>query len=237
MCAATAGIEEVVSRAAAAGKAGAGTLLLVDDEANVLASLRRLLRMHRFAVHVSSDPEQALAMLDEVQPDAVISDHRMPGMSGVQFLAQVRDRQPDVTRILLSGDADRQAVINAINAGAVYRYLDKPWDEQVLLATLHEAVQLTRERRDERDRQSQLRSTNEALEQALYRDSGTALATRVLLQERLQQRMQERRRGDAGLAVVVLAMGGLPAVRESYGWAAGEQLLNEAVGRVQRLVR
>lgn len=110
--------------------------LLVDDERSVLNALSRLLRRHGFDVDVETDPIVAIARLNDVPLDVIVSDFNMPNINGAQLLREARRRVPDCTRILLSGQADRDAVIGAVNDGAVYCYLDKPWDGPGLIQTL-----------------------------------------------------------------------------------------------------
>ena len=117
-------------------------ILLVDDEANILKSLRRLLAaVENYSVITAQSGPEALATLNS-EPDVavIISDQRMPEMSGVAFLQEARQQVPDAIRILLTGYADQEATIAAINQGAVYRYLTKPWDNDLLLNTVADAV-------------------------------------------------------------------------------------------------
>ena len=115
------------------------TLLLVDDEANILASLRRLLRGDGYTIVTAGSGEDALNKLAEVEADVIVSDQRMPGMSGVEFLQRARELYPDSVRMVLSGYTDLQSVIDAVNAGAVYKFLTKPWDDALLREHVAEA--------------------------------------------------------------------------------------------------
>ncbi|MEX8193888.1 HD domain-containing phosphohydrolase [Comamonas guangdongensis] len=116
----------------------AARILCVDDEPHIAAALRRLLRGAGHAVHLASSGEEALALLEAESIDLVISDMRMPGMDGAQLLARVRERWPAVGRVLLTGYADLQSTIAAINAAHVYRYLTKPWDDRELLTVVQQ---------------------------------------------------------------------------------------------------
>jgi response regulator RpfG family c-di-GMP phosphodiesterase len=136
----------VDSRPAAAGP----SLLFVDDETNILNALRRLFRPAGYQIRVATSGADALAMLDEAHADLVISDMRMPNMSGADFLAQVRRRFPDTVRILLTGYADVTSTIAAINEGEIHRYIAKPWNDQEVLLVVREACErkaLERERK------------------------------------------------------------------------------------------
>jgi EAL domain-containing protein (putative c-di-GMP-specific phosphodiesterase class I)/CheY-like chemotaxis protein len=109
-----------------------GVLLLVDDEPNILAALKRLLRRDGYKVLTADCGEQGLDVLARNRVDVIISDQRMPGMTGVEFLRAAKTRYPDTVRIVLSGYTELQSVTDAINEGAVYRFLTKPWvDEQL----------------------------------------------------------------------------------------------------------
>jgi len=116
-------------------------ILLVDDEPGVLASLRRLLRPTGYRVITAEGGAAALDMLGVYPVDLIISDMRMPGMSGAEFLARAREQYPDVMRILLTGYSEIDSAVKAINEGGVYRYLNKPWDDQDLLLTVRHAIE------------------------------------------------------------------------------------------------
>jgi response regulator RpfG family c-di-GMP phosphodiesterase len=115
-------------------------ILVVDDEVQVAKALQRLLRKD-YEVEVACNAEEALARLDTFKPDLVISDFRMPGMNGAAFLSQVRQRMPLTLRLILSGNADLDSALEAINQAEVYRFLRKPWDEVELRALIHRVLQ------------------------------------------------------------------------------------------------
>ncbi|WP_349771903.1 HD domain-containing phosphohydrolase [Thauera sedimentorum] len=119
------------------------TILCVDDEANILSSLRRLFRPAGYRVLVAESGAAGLEMLEAEQGavDLVISDMRMPAMDGAHFLAEVRQRWPGILRILLTGYADIESTIAAINEGQIYRYISKPWNDGEVLLTVREALE------------------------------------------------------------------------------------------------
>ncbi len=117
-------------------------LLCVDDEPNILSALRRLFRHDGYQVTVANSGAEGLQVLASQEIDLVISDMRMPEMDGAQFLNQVRQGWPDTMRILLTGYADITSTIEAINKGEIFRYVSKPWDDQEMLATVRQALQL-----------------------------------------------------------------------------------------------
>ncbi len=117
------------------------TLLLVDDEPNILSALKRLFRRDGYTILASHSAEEALTLLAKQTVDVILSDQRMPGMTGVDFLRQVKETHPQTIRIVLSGYTDLQFITDAINEGAIYKFLTKPWDDAQLRAQVGEAFQ------------------------------------------------------------------------------------------------
>src|SRR5271154_5593103 len=116
------------------------TLLVVDDEVDVLESLRHL--FHRtYRVLTASSGDQAVEALRANDVHLILSDQRMPGMSGDVFLSHARKMQPDAIRMLFTGYADIQAVINAVNEGHIFRYILKPWDTVELEGIIRQGVE------------------------------------------------------------------------------------------------
>ncbi len=116
-------------------------ILLVDDEPRVLDGYRRTLRK-RYDITTAEDASQGLSTIDEKGPFAVVvSDFRMPGMDGIQFLSKVHEQWPDTTRVMLTGQADLDASISAVNLGRVYRFLTKPCDADTLAVTLDDGIE------------------------------------------------------------------------------------------------
>jgi response regulator RpfG family c-di-GMP phosphodiesterase len=123
------------------GSAPAWRILCVDDEPNILASLRRLFRKHGYEVFTAEGGGDGLRVLEQNGIDLVVSDMRMPSMDGAQFLGQVRERWPDTVRILLTGYADMASTVEAINKGEIYRYINKPWDDNDMLMVARHALE------------------------------------------------------------------------------------------------
>lgn len=115
------------------------TLLLVDDEENILAALRRLLRGEGWQVLCAHSAVEALQLMARHEVDVVVSDQRMPGMTGVELLRRARALYPDTVRLVLSGYTELQAITDAINEGAIYKFLAKPWDDAQLRTSLRNA--------------------------------------------------------------------------------------------------
>ncbi|MFZ4529593.1 MAG: HD domain-containing phosphohydrolase [Undibacterium curvum] len=116
-------------------------ILCVDDEPNILSSLRRLFRGKGYQVLIANGGQEGLATLETETVDLVISDMRMPVMDGAVFLEHVRARWPDTIRLLLTGYADIQSIIDAINRGEIYRYITKPWDDNDIVLIVRQALE------------------------------------------------------------------------------------------------
>jgi len=127
--------------AADAGPPDVPCVLFVDDETLVLESLKRVALSKGYTVLTASNAEQAFGILAQTAVDIVISDQKMPGMTGVAFLKKVKDRHPGIVRILLSGHAELDDAMAAINEAGIYKFLQKPWGKEVLEDTLHNALE------------------------------------------------------------------------------------------------
>jgi response regulator RpfG family c-di-GMP phosphodiesterase len=115
------------------------TVLFVDDEVNILKALQRLLRSEDMNVLSASRGEEALSMLEQHDVQVVVSDQRMPEMCGVDLLSRVRERRPDVVRMMLTGYTEMDVAVDAINRGEIYRLITKPWNDDELKATIRQA--------------------------------------------------------------------------------------------------
>lgn len=115
------------------------TILLLDDEENTLNALIRLLRRENYHILTASSAEQAFELLALHQVQVIMSDQRMMQMSGTEFLKRVKDMYPDTVRIVLSGYTDLRSLTEAINNGAIYKFLTKPWDDQQLKLEIRQA--------------------------------------------------------------------------------------------------
>ena len=115
------------------------TLLLVDDEFGIRAALMRMLRRDGYRILGAASGEEALQLLAVNKVQVIISDQRMPGMSGTDFLNIVKQLYPDTVRIILSGYSDLTVVTDSVNRGAVFKFLTKPWDDELLREQVRDA--------------------------------------------------------------------------------------------------
>lgn len=152
------------------------TLLLVDDEPNVLASLKRLFRRDEYIIHTANGGAQGLEVLASQRIDVIMSDQRMPGMSGVDFLRAAKVHYPETIRIILSGYAELQYVTDAINEGAIYRFLTKPWDDDQLRAQVQRAFEHSELQEKNQQLDIKIRASNRDLV-AINRQLNAALDT------------------------------------------------------------
>ena len=119
--------------------AGQETLLLLDDEPGILSALRRELRGEGYRILVAGTASEAFDLLARNRVQVILSDQRMPEMCGTDFLIRVKEMYPDTVRLILSGYADMETVVQAINEGAIYKFLSKPWEGEFLREQLREA--------------------------------------------------------------------------------------------------
>lgn len=147
------------------------TLLFVDDEPNILKSLKRLFRGSEYNILLAENGAEGLKVLTENPVDLIISDMRMPQMDGAEFLSRAAERWPSTVRILLTGYADMESTISAVNKGKIYSYCSKPWEDNELKILVNNALEQKR-LLDERqqlfaiieERNQQLKALNDQLE-------------------------------------------------------------------------
>ncbi|MBX9852611.1 MAG: response regulator [Cytophagaceae bacterium] len=140
-------------------------ILYVDDEQNNLTSFKATFR-NTYKILTAISAEEGRKILDENASDIqiVITDQRMPGMTGVEFLCSIIKDHPDPIRILLTGYSDIQAVIDAINKGQIYQYISKPWEEQQLKITIEKAFEVFSLREENKELIKSLLQANKQLE-------------------------------------------------------------------------
>ncbi len=115
------------------------TILIVDDEQNVLRSLQRLLTDEGYEVFIATSGKEGLEILAKHPIQVVISDHRMPQMTGLEFLTQVKNSNPDIIRMMLSAHADINDIKLVIQDGVIHKFLSKPWIDDLLIQHIKEA--------------------------------------------------------------------------------------------------
>ncbi|MES2478181.1 MAG: response regulator [Bacteroidota bacterium] len=138
-------------------------ILYVDDEENNLISFKATFRI-KYKVHTAISGDEAMKILEKNNIEIIITDQRMPNMTGVEFLEKVLIKYPDTMRILLTGYTDMAAVVDAINKGKIFHYLTKPWDENELEMTINRAHEAFKEQLKIKEMNENLSTSNEQLE-------------------------------------------------------------------------
>ncbi len=156
-------------------------VLFVDDEPHILNALRRLFRGEdNLTCHFAGSPREALSILGEHRIVVLISDHRMPQMTGAEFLARVKERRPNTIRIMLTGEANLHDVQKAVNAGEIFRFVLKPWDDEELKQTVRSAVEYYT-----------VTETNRGLQAANQRQTAELVKMNATLEERVRTRTEQ----------------------------------------------
>ncbi|WP_305042926.1 ATPase, T2SS/T4P/T4SS family [Geoalkalibacter sp.] len=179
------------------------TLLLVDDEPGVLRALQRIFIDENYRILTAGDAQRALDLLASQPVHLIISDHRMPGMTGAELLRQVKERWPQVIRIMLTGYADVQSIMGAVNEGAVFKFITKPWNDEDLRLTVSLGLQQYMLIRENRRLRELTRSQQEKLKSSASLLSenrgilGTILEKTGLVPRKAFERAQgERQEGE-----------------------------------------
>ncbi len=231
------------------------TLLLVDDEKEITSALLRLLRGDGYTILQAHSGQEGLELLSKNLVGVIISDQRMPEMSGVEFLTQAKALYPKTIRIILSGYADLDAIKNAINFGAIYKYLSKPWDNESLSVCVRDAFhhyEMVQEEehlaqeieiaKDELARTNQelavlLKRKNNQIEHISHFDPLTNLPNRVLFHDRLEQALTVARRDDCQVGVMFVNLSRFKHINDSLGHPIGDQLLQAVAQRLENYGR
>lgn len=163
-------------------------LLFVDDEPNVLKALRRLFHGENYVIHLAAGGAEGLEILGRQPVDLIISDMRMPEMSGAEFLAHALEQWPETVRILLTGYADMQSTIDAVNKGRIFSYCNKPWNDEELKLLVRNALE-----------QKQLRAERDSLAAVIRHQNDELKALNEHLEERVEQRTTQLDQANSDL--------------------------------------
>ena len=138
-------------------------ILYVDDEENNLISFKATFRL-TYNITIASSADAAMKILENKSVEIIITDQRMPNMTGIEFLEKILEKYPDPVRILLTGFADMSAVIDAVNKGKIFHYLSKPWDEHELDETIKKAFEVYKANKEIKEMNDKLALSNDQLE-------------------------------------------------------------------------
>lgn len=138
-------------------------ILYVDDEENNLISFKATFRI-KYNVFTAISAQEAISIMDHTPIEIILSDQRMPNMTGVEFLEKIQIKFPDPMRILLTGFADMNAVVDAVNKGKIYHYLTKPWNEEEMEMTIESAYRVYTTNQEVKEMNDKLAISNDQLE-------------------------------------------------------------------------
>ncbi len=172
------------------GTSALPVVLSVDDEANVVKSIKRTLRKVDAKVLTATSGEEALSILEREPIDVIISDMRMPGMSGAELLREARHAQPKCTRILLTGYSDVEATMQAVNEGGIARYLSKPWNDDELRAIVEDAIRMASLEQENQQLQATVDAHTAELEAEVARRTEELEAANAMLTEAIDDLAQ-----------------------------------------------
>lgn len=144
-------------------KEGKIRVLFVDDEVHNLEAFRATFRRD-FDVFTCLNVQEALQLLSEQEIDVILSDQRMPGMTGVEFFEIIQAKLPHVMRILITGYADINIVVDAVNKGKIFKYIQKPWNNEQLKESILQAYEIHKQETDREREVDELKILNEQLE-------------------------------------------------------------------------
>ncbi len=185
------------------------TVLFVDDEPNILKAVQRLLRHEPIQVLCASRGQEALDLLDQQTVHVVVSDQRMPEMSGVDLLAAVRERHGDAVRMMMTGYTDMHIAVDAINRGEIYRLITKPWNDDELKATLRSAF-------DHFDLKQEIRRLNRVTREQYFKlqDLNRTLEDKV--RERTKQLAEKHQELRTAYVQTIRALAEAVDAKDSY---------------------
>ena len=138
-------------------------ILYVDDEVNNLTSFKAMFRV-KYNVFTAISADEAMKIMETQPIEIIVTDQRMPNMTGVEFLEKVLEKYPEPMRILLTGYADMNAVIDAVNKGKIFHYLSKPWNEEELDGTIQRAYDIYKQAQEMKNLSEKLIVSNDQLE-------------------------------------------------------------------------
>lgn len=141
------------------------TVLWVDDDAYILSSARRLLTLHGFNVITSENPLETLELIEKHGVSVLISDQRMPQMTGIEVLKLAKEKYPDVTRLMVTGFFDKDLLEEAVNTAGVFRFINKPWTEQELVSDIKQAIEHSYQLKKYNELSIEIKNQNKTLTQ------------------------------------------------------------------------
>ena len=185
------------------------TVLFVDDEVNILRALQRMFRSEPVSLLTASTPEQALTLVEREDVHVVVTDQRMPEMTGVDLLASIRERNPQIVRMLMTGYTEMDIAVDAINRGEIFRLITKPWHDEELKATLRQAF-------DHYDLKGEIKRLNQVTREQNFKFQDMNKNLEEKVRERTQQLAEKNEELQTGYVQTVLALAGAIDAKDAY---------------------
>ncbi len=229
-------------------------ILLVDDEVENLKALERTLR-DSFQVTACETPAKALAEIEKQDFAAIVSDQRMPDMTGVELLDRVCKKRPLITRIILTGFTESKDLIEAINRAEIYRYVVKPWNNQEMVATLKQAVEYHQLRTQNaaliselqvlntdlesqvKIRTQELQEANEKLQELAVTDPLTKIFNRRVFSGKMTEEIERSRRYEHPMAVAMIDVDHFKQFNDMEGHPIGDEALKKVAHTIKGKIR
>ena len=204
-------------------------VLLVDDEVNILKSIARAFRKEEFLFHTASSGKEGLDIVSTIKPSIIIVDMKMPAMSGVEFILQAKEIVPDSIFMILSGYADMEDIMKAINELHVLRYINKPWKNEELILAVKNAIEIYSLRREKDDLFHRVEEANSELRR-LNQNLELEVEKRTLQLSKRNDFLQKYLRGVASQSLLTEIIEFLNQTHRESNFLIESEYLSQAIG-------
>ena len=207
-------------------------VLIVDDEDSILRALQRELRGQPYSVTACNDPHAALESVQREKFALIVTDNRMPGMTGIELLKEVKRVSPDTSRIILTGYTDLESAVRAINEGEINSFVSKPWEREQLIEHIAQGVEKFQLRIEKQalaeelaEKNRLLAESNEELKNLASRDQMTGLYNHAEFQRSLERQIKLFRRDKQPFCLVMGDIDNFKRVNDTHGHPAGDAVI------------
>ena len=220
-------------------------VLFVDDEQSVLSSIKRELNEETYNKHFATSGKEALIKMEETDIAIIITDIKMPEMTGLELLTIIQDKYPDTVRIILTGYAQVSSLISAINSGQVYRYLTKPWKlEEEFIPAIRHAIDyylVLKERKtlleELKTKNIELNEHNIILKDLSSKDGLTGVYNHRYFQEEIKRQFAIAKRNETDLCLLLIDIDHFKKINDNYGHSFGDLILKELTHTISKVIR
>ncbi|MGL1903962.1 MAG: diguanylate cyclase [Fibrobacterales bacterium] len=226
-------------------------VLVVDDEGGVRRSLQRILEFEDIAVYTASNAHEGLALLSYHEIGLVLSDYRMPGMDGIEFLHKVRDEYPMVTRVMLTAYSEQSMLTSLINQGSPFKIAVKPWDNNELVSFIREGLEnyrielknfesmdnLKKNKKNLHKMVYRLFHENKALKEEVIHDKMTGLLNHEASIEQVGTELARAKRQGTKCTLAILDVDNFKAINDTFGHLVGDRVIMSVADSIRRQLR